>query len=94
MDCGESSMRKMRKWFYKLFIECSPLQGYVAHLPHGIINVFLATHVDWTIALLFGGGYILFQLNQEKAGFPPAHYDLAGWLLGLCIGGGIYVVFF
>lgn len=80
------------KWYRKLFVECTPLQGYVAHIPHGVINVFMATHVCWVIAVLFGVGYMFFQDGHERNNLDPAHYDLAGWLLGLVIGSAGYIL--
>ena len=86
-------MKLIRHIIYKLFQEHSSLQGYVAHTPHGVVNVVLAMEIGWSIALLFGVGFIVFELNQEK------HYrkvgdkacrDLAGWLLGMSIAGLVY----
>lgn len=86
----------MKSLIYRLFIEHSALQGYVAHLGHGIANVFLAVYVHWTIALLFGVGFIVFELNQEKHYWKvgdKACRDLAGWLVGMVIGGLVYCIF-
>lgn len=81
----------LKRWYHKLFIEDTPLQGYVAHIPHGVITVMLVD-IHWILSLLFGGGFIIFQLNQEHDGYPSAHYDLAGWLFGLAIAGVIRVM--
>ncbi len=83
----------IRRLIHKLFIEHSALQGYVAHTPHGLFTVFAAVHIDWTIALLFGVGFIVFELNQEKHFWvvgDKACRDIAGWLLGMVVGGILY----
>ncbi len=77
----------------KLFIENTSLQGYCSHVPHGVFNVFAAVYIHWTIALLFGVGFIIFEWWQHKAKGDLPHQDIAGWLLGLVIGGIIYVFF-
>ncbi len=84
----------MKNIIKRLFIEHSALQGYVAHLGHGIANVFLAVYVHWTIALLFGFGFIIFELNQEWHLRDQAHQDIAGWLLGIVLGSIVYIIFF
>lgn len=70
----------------KLFIEQSTTQGLVAHTPHGMINVFLAVYIHWVIALLFGIGFIVYELMHEWRLRDDSWNDLAGWLLGLVIG--------
>ena len=77
----------------KLFIDCSSLQGYVAHTPHGAFTVFAAVYIHWTIALLFGFGFIVFEIVQQGNEGDKAHQDLAGWLAGMFIGGLAYCIF-
>lgn len=84
-------MKWIKRWYHKLFTEHTALQGYVAHFPHGAVTVLLVD-VHWILSLLFGGGFLIFQLNQEHDGYPAAHYDLAGWLLGLAVCGVIKVL--
>ncbi len=88
---------KIGKWIkrlvYKLFIEHSALQGFVAHIPHGVVTVFAAVYVHWTIALLFGIGFIVYQYWQKYQGHPVDPDDLGGWLLGMVIGGMVYAIF-
>ena len=91
-----SAMKLIRRIIYKLFQEHSALQGYVAHTPHGAFTVFAAVYIHWTIALLFGIGFIIFELNQEKHYWKvgdKACKDLAGWLLGIFIAGIVYSMF-
>jgi len=76
----------------KLFIEQSTLQGLVAHTPHGIVTVFLAIEVHWVIALLFGIGFIVYEVMHEWRLRDNSWNDLAGWLLGMAICGIIYRV--
>lgn len=83
----------IRRIIYKLFIECSPLQGYVAHIPHGLFTVAAALYIHWTIALLFGGGFIVFEIVQQDNKGDEAQQDIAGWLLGMLIAGVVYCVF-
>ncbi len=83
----------MKSIIKKLFIDCSPLQGYVAHLGHGFFTIVAAVYIHWTIALLFGGGFIVFELVQQDNKGDEAQQDLAGWLLGMVIGGLVYCIF-
>ena len=83
----------LKRIIYKLFVEHSALQGYVAHIPHGMLNVFLAVYFHWTIALLFGIGYIVFQYWQKYQGHPIDPDDLTGWMLGMGIAGVLYYIF-
>jgi cytochrome b561 len=76
----------------KLFIEHSPLQGYVAHIPHGVFTVLAAIYIHWLIALLFGAGFIIFELQQGKDYGDKPSDDLAGWLLGMVLAGVAYMV--
>lgn len=86
-------MKFLLGWYRKLFTEDTPLQGYAAHIPHGAFTVFAATHVHWTIALLFGTGFIIFEIYQEADVGDKAHDDIAGWLLGMAIYGLFFAIF-
>lgn len=86
-------MNGMKSLIKRLFIDCSPLQGYVAHLGHGVFTVVAAVYIHWTIALLFGVGFIIFEWLQHKAKGDNPHEDIAGWLLGMVIAGIIYSIF-
>ncbi|MBT9133053.1 MAG: hypothetical protein DDT33_01584 [Firmicutes bacterium] len=81
----------IKRLYRKLFTDHSALQGYVAHIPHGIVNVFLAVYVCWSVALLFGGGYIVMQYWQKFQGHPVDANDVAGWMVGMVIGSVIYI---
>lgn len=83
----------MKNIIHKLFIDCSPLQGYVAHLPHGVFTVIAAVYIHWAIALLFGIGFIVFELVQQDNKGDEAQQDIAGFLLGMIIFGMIYCIF-
>lgn len=86
-------MKLIRYVIYKLFQEHSAFQGYVAHLPHGAFTVVAAVYIHWTIALLFGVGFIVFELVQQDNKGDEAQQDLAGWLLGMVIAGLVYCAF-
>ncbi len=86
-------MKHIKRIIHKLFIDCSPLQGYCAHIPHGVFTVVAAVYIHWTIALLFGVGFVIFEWWQHKAKGDRPHEDLAGWLLGMVIGGLVYSIF-
>lgn len=86
-------MKFIKYIIHRLFIDCSPLQGYTAHLGHGIFTVVAAVYIHWTIALLFGIGFIVFELVQQDNKGDEAQQDLAGWLLGMVIGGLVYSIF-
>ena len=85
-----SIKRFIRLIIRKLFIENTPLQGYVAHTPHGAFTVYAAVYIHWVVALLFGVGFIIFEWWQHKAKGDLPHQDIAGWLLGIVIAGLVY----
>lgn len=83
-------LAKPKDWlirlFRKLFIEHTPLQGYVAHIPHGLFVVLSAVQIHWVVAATFTIGFICFEVNQDWHLRDQAHNDLAGFLLGIVIG--------
>lgn len=85
-------MKFLKMVVRKLFIECTPLQGHVAHIPHGLFTVFAAVYVHWVVALLFGFGFIAYEVNQDWHLRDGAHYDLAGWLLGMVLGSFLFLI--
>jgi len=74
----------------KLFIEHSTLQGLVAHTPHGMITVFLTVEVHPFVGLMFGGGFVVYEVMHEWRLRDNSWNDLAGWMLGMAICGIIY----
>lgn len=74
-------------------MENTPLQGYVAHIPHGAVTVVLCQEVHPVIAVLFGVGFIAFELTQQRNVKDKAHQDLAGWLLGMVLAGIGYWIY-
>jgi len=87
-------MKSLWRTIKYLFFAHNPVQGYVVHIPHGVITVVLAVLVHWILAFLFGVGYIVFQYWQKYDGHPVDANDLAGWLLGMALAGIGYVIFF
>ena len=75
---------------HQLFFAHSALQGYVAHLPHGAFTVIAAVYIHWSIAVLFGVGFIIFELVQQYNFKDKACIDIAGWLLGMALTGTVY----
>jgi len=89
-------MRILRKIVYELFTGHTKTQGYLCHLPHGIFTVVAAVYAHWVIALLFGIGFCIYEINQEwhySWEGDKAHQDIGGWLLGMVIGGLVYSIF-
>lgn len=83
----------IKKWYRKLFVENTPLQGYVAHQPHGWITIFLFIVVHPLAGVLWGVGFIVFEHWQRKAHKDKPYQDLAGWLLGMAEAGIGYWIY-
>ena len=79
-------MKKIKKWLRCAFVENTPLQGYLCHIPHGLFVVLSAIFISWAIALAFTIGFIVFEVNQDWHLRDQAHNDLAGFLVGIVIG--------
>lgn len=93
MSCWEKIKQFCRKWYRKLFVENTPLQGYVAHQPHGWATIFLYKEFGPLAGVLFGAGFIIFEKWQRRAMKDKPHQDLAGWLLGMVEAGVGYWIY-
>jgi len=62
----------------------SDLHRVILHLPVGVANV-LIVYVHWSLALVFGLGFALYEVCQDKVTGDNAHKDLKGWLWGMII---------
>ena len=77
---------KIFEWLYQKLVKDNTLtQGLIAHLPHGVFTTFAAIYIHWSIALIFGIGFIVFELDQDWYFKDGAHNDLAGWLLWMAV---------
>jgi len=75
----------MKKLFRKLFLEHSPLQGYVAHFPHGVFTTLSIVYLHWGIGLAFGFGFVVMELMHEWRLKDASHNDIAGFLVGIVV---------
>lgn len=75
-----------------LFCEEDHLDGVLLHIPVGIITVIL-TYVSGWLAVIFGVGYLTYQLSEQKQISDECFPDIQGWLYGIVIGAGIVLVF-
>ena len=75
----------IKRWFRRLIIENTALQGYFAHLPHGAFTAFAAIYLHWAIALIFTLGFVCFEVQQDWHLRDQGHNDIAGFLLGLVL---------
>lgn len=60
------------------------LDNVLIHIPLGILNVGLALLSGW-VALIFGYGFVRYELNEQRALQDKAYQDIKGWLWGMGI---------
>lgn len=75
----------IKKWFRRLFIENTPLQGYVAHIPIGAFIVVAYERGDPLIAILVCSLFVIFEIAQQYNVGDQCHQDLAGVILGIVL---------
>ena len=54
------------------------------HIPVGLVTVGLAFLSGW-LALVFGLGFLAYELSEEKKINDVAFQDIKGWLFGIGI---------
>ena len=67
-----------------LFCDVYDLNNVLLHIPVGFINVAIGLFSGW-IGLLFGLGFIVYQLSERKILQDKAYPDIQGWLWGIGI---------
>jgi len=67
------------------------LHRVLLHLPVGLATV-LFIYVHWSLALVFGFGFALYEICQDKVVGDNAHKDIKGWLWGMIITGTIILL--
>lgn len=56
------------------------------HIPVGIFTVFCG-YVGWSYALVFFGGFMVYELNEDIYHLKDkAYIDIYGYLIGVAIG--------
>jgi len=56
------------------------------HIPVGIATALLVLS-HWAVAIIFGAGFLAYELSEENVITDDAYKDIRGWLWGLFIGG-------
>jgi len=73
----------MRKILSKiLFCDEYDLNNVLLHIPVGIITVLIGIFSGW-IGLVFGLGFITYELSERKILQDKAYPDIQGWLWGI-----------
>jgi len=67
----------------------SRIKAIIVHVPVGAICVLLA-YVHWVLALIFGLGFLSYEIIQEWRIADKGWRDIKGFLWGLGIGGLIW----
>ena len=62
----------------------------ILHIPVGMI-CFIALGINWALGVIFFGGFMLYELNQDKHKKDLAYKDIIGFEIGL---GASIVLFF
>jgi hypothetical protein len=52
------------------------------HIPVGVVNVLIAIFNGW-LGLIFGIGFIVYELSQERLIKDEAYPAIQGYLIGL-----------
>jgi len=78
-----SPQTPMRKILSKiLFCDEYDLNNVLLHIPVGIITVLIGIFSGW-IGLVFGLGFITYELSERKILQDKAYPDIQGWLWGI-----------
>ena len=63
------------------------------HVPVGIITSFLFL-VNPSLTIIFGIGFLVYELDQDWRIEDSAYADIYGWLVGIVIGAiGLFIYF-
>jgi len=65
-----------------LFCPEESLNNVLMHIPVGIVIVFLAMLSGW-VALVFGIGFFIYELNEQHDLGDKAYQDIKGCLFGI-----------
>lgn len=60
------------------------------HVPVGIFNV-ACLQVHWVIALIFFGGFMVYEVTEDWRLKDRAYIDIFGYLIGVGVGVAVYV---
>ena len=69
-----------------LLITRDELYRVLLHIPVGLLTCLLC-YVHWGLALIFTGGFLVYEVNEDRHLSDQAWKDLKGFCWGLGIGG-------
>lgn len=76
---------ELRKILSKIFFcDEDSVNNVLIHIPVGLITVFI-TLFSGCLGVLFGVGFIIYELSEQKLISDEAYQDIKGWLWGIGI---------
>jgi hypothetical protein len=66
-----------------LFCEEATVGNVLLHIPVGIVNTIIAVYLSGWLGLVFGIGFIVYELKEQKIITDKAYPDIQGWLWGI-----------
>ena len=82
-------LTKMKNILSKILF-CPPefVNNVLLHIPVGLFNAILIRESGW-LTLLFGVGFLTYEISEQKKIGDTAFQDIKGWLWGLAYMGVI-----
>ena len=82
----------MRDFLAKLlFCDVYDLNNVLLHMPVGVATVLLCLVSGW-LGLIFGLGFIIYELSERKILEDKAYPDIQGWMWGIALTGIIVLI--
>ena len=86
---GSSKMGEMKTLLYK--VGKRELGRVLLHLPLGLLTCLLG-YVAWWLALIFAGGFIIYELDEDFHIRNGAFADIKGFLWGCGASGFVWAI--
>jgi len=69
-----------------LFCDVYDLDNVLLHIPVGAVNALLCL-VSGELCVIFGAGFLAYEIVQRKVTKDKAYTDIQGWLWGIALAG-------
>jgi hypothetical protein len=66
------------------FCDVDSVDNILIHIPVGLVNIAIGVFSGY-MGILFGLGFIIYELNEQRMLSDKAYVDIQGWLWGLGI---------